>query len=144
MDKEFIPYEEALALKELGFDFKCIKGFYDESIIHTVVSTPVDFNNKSSLGQLVSCPLYQQAFRWFREKHGLEIVLRPDSINHESKRLREYVIISYDKSWKLEPIAEPHNWIRKGCFSNHEEAELECLKKLIEVCQTEQKRKLQE
>jgi hypothetical protein len=29
MNKEFIPYEQALALKELGFDEPCL-GFYDE------------------------------------------------------------------------------------------------------------------
>ena len=31
MNKEFIPYEEALALKELGFDEECIFGFIGES-----------------------------------------------------------------------------------------------------------------
>ena len=29
MDKEFIPYEQALALKELGFDEPCFR-WYDE------------------------------------------------------------------------------------------------------------------
>ena len=29
MKKEFIPYEEALALKKLGFDEKCY-GYYDD------------------------------------------------------------------------------------------------------------------
>ncbi len=73
------------------------------------------------------------AFRWFREKYGLEIILRPDTINAPEKKLREYVILSYDKSWVLEPIAEPHWWIRKGLFNTYEKAELSCLKKLIEI-----------
>ena len=36
MTKEFIPYEQALALKELGFDEHCLASFYtytDENFI---------------------------------------------------------------------------------------------------------------
>ena len=43
MEKEFIPSEQAQALTELGFDEECI------------MSYP---------------PLYQQAFRFFREKYN--------------------------------------------------------------------------
>ena len=54
MNKEFVSYEQALALKELGFDEPCMSSR--------------DINNGEGLIQL---PLYQQAFRWFREKHNL-------------------------------------------------------------------------
>ena len=30
MEKEFIPYEQALALKELGFDEECLGTYYEE------------------------------------------------------------------------------------------------------------------
>jgi len=125
MKKEFVTYEQALALKELGFDEPCLGNYADDEN-HTL------FTNGNKPGK-THAPLYQQAFRWFREKYGLEIVFRPDSFNDESKKLREYVIISYDKTWKLEEILEPSHWIRKGCFKTYEEAELACLKKLIEI-----------
>ena len=34
MDKEFIPYEQALALKELGFDEPCFATYNVLSLIH--------------------------------------------------------------------------------------------------------------
>jgi hypothetical protein len=129
MEKEFIPYEQALELKELGFDEPCFAWYVSESY-------GLEYGEviKSDLiRDGIVAPTYSQAFRWFREKYGLEIVFRPDSFNDESKKLREYVIISYDKTWKLEEILEPSHWIRKGCFKTYEEAELACLKKLIEI-----------
>ena len=98
-------------------------------------SYQINTGKNSDIGKInkVTAPLYQQAFRFFREKYGLEIILAPDSFNDISKKLREYKIISYDKSWKIEEILEPSHWIRKGCFSTYEEAELACLKKLIEI-----------
>jgi hypothetical protein len=50
MEKEFIPYEQALALKE----FDGFGGNYRNSYF-------------TYLDQ-ISAPLYQQVFRWFREK----------------------------------------------------------------------------
>jgi hypothetical protein len=134
MNKEFIPHQEALELKELGFNELCLEAYDKNGMLYHSHKTDKLFTAlNSNLSTQCSAPLYQQAFRWFREKYGLEIILRPDAINAPEKKLREYVILSYDKSWILEPIAEPHWWIRKGCFKNPEEAELACLKKLIEI-----------
>ena len=76
--QEFIPYEQALELKELGFDEECF-GYYDTEGLE--VSSDWYFNphNKNSLfpepyttnNPKISAPLYQQAFRWFREKYNL-------------------------------------------------------------------------
>ena len=62
MNKEFIPYEQALELKELGFDEKCLARYFKDgkSIFYTHSKIYKDY---------VSAPLYQQAFRWFREKY---------------------------------------------------------------------------
>jgi len=49
MEKEFVTYEQALALKELGFEYE---KFY---------------NYTSPMTNLA--PLKQQVFRWFREKY---------------------------------------------------------------------------
>ena len=59
MEKEFVTYEQALALKELGFDEPCF-GYYDEG-----------GNLYTEMVEVLKAPLYQQAFRWFREKYGL-------------------------------------------------------------------------
>lgn len=54
MKQEFVTYEQALALKELGFNEPCLASR--------------DMNNEEGLIQM---PLKQQVFRWFREKHNL-------------------------------------------------------------------------
>ena len=66
LDKDFVPYEEALALKELGFNEPCF-AWYNEN------GTLLSFNN---IGY-TSAPTFQQAFRWFRDKHGLHGSVTP-------------------------------------------------------------------
>jgi hypothetical protein len=58
MEKEFVTYEQALALKELGFDEKCI-----------ATHGYIDLYINEEDGHLPA-PLKQQVFRWFREKYG--------------------------------------------------------------------------
>ena len=59
MDKEFVTYEQAVALKELGFNEPCL-GWYDEG-----------GNLYIEMQEYLAAPLKQQVFRWFREKYGL-------------------------------------------------------------------------
>ena len=84
MEKEFIPYDESLALKELGFDELCICIYNREKSLRVNVfnnpndrfkSVRLSYNNGK-----IPAPLYQQAFRWFREKYKLqaEILWRGD------------------------------------------------------------------
>jgi len=68
MDIEFVTYEQALALKELGFDEKCL-AFYNSKFLD---STDYNFDDGTSkdIGLCIKAPLKQQVFRWFREKHN--------------------------------------------------------------------------
>ena len=132
MNKEFIPYEQALALKELGFDEPCIKGFYNKEPIYTVVTTPVDFNSKKQLGELISAPLYQQVFRWFREKYNWQHSIEPTKDQHRFELGYNYWIWNHI-------TGEEHHTMPKNRPSGdweyeiYEEAELACLIKLIEI-----------
>ena len=120
MEKEFIPYEQALALKELGFDIPCIKYYWTDGTVNRTYEIPIDHNKKDIV---ISAPLYQQAFRWFREKYDLRSWIES---NHGILKF-EYVIATTNS-----------NFIDKqfddfSSFKTYEEAELECLKKLIEI-----------
>jgi len=131
MENEFITYEQSLALKEIGYvDYSW---FGSECSLYKPNGKHTFYMNGVGDETYISAPLKQQVFRWFREKHSLEIILRPDAINAPEKKLREYVILSYDKKWILTPIAEPHWWTRKGLFKTYEEAESACIDKLIEI-----------
>jgi len=59
MEKEFIPYEEALALKELGFNEQCLSFYTAEGKF----SNELSYNDYKNTALKTSVPLYQQAFR---------------------------------------------------------------------------------
>jgi len=82
MEKEFIPYEEALALKELGFDGEVL-GYYIDANVHGTkhkLVTKVIEDNTYFYNNL-KAPLYQQAFDWFRSEH--KMVYLPNIGTHE-------------------------------------------------------------
>ena len=117
MKKEFIPYEQSLELKELGFDEPCF-GYFDPLYKQLVVWEKESTNSSSNW---VSAPLYQQAFRWFREKHNLDSFVKHLYI--QTVKVGYYFGID---EYKGKEYQSEH-------FKTYEEAELECLKKLIEI-----------
>jgi hypothetical protein len=113
MKKEFCTYEQALALKELGFDEPCFTRYYESGKLADSLS----YLHHNYFGQ-VNAPLYQQAFRWFREKHGLYSVI--DGLEH-----RQYYKITQLNSCSKE-------------YDTYEKAEQACLDKLIEIVKNKQ------
>jgi hypothetical protein len=118
MKNEFIPYEKALELKELGFDERCL-AFYNGKFLE---STDYDFDNSTpkDIGLCIVAPTFSQAFRWFREKYKLVALI--DIGMHEFS----YKIFKNEKS--ITPFKEYLDY-----NGTYEEAELACLKKLIEI-----------
>jgi len=114
MKNEFIPYEQALALKELGFDEQCFS-FYNANGELYESEGYYRYSDNVHKDEVIA-PLYQQAFRWFREKYGLCLVIKPID----------------DKKLDL-----GYNLLKNGLIINahltYEKAELACLKKLIEL-----------
>ena len=130
--KDFVPYEQALALKELGFDEKCFGYFGVENELMVSVSWNSDFNLQRR--NFISAPLYQQAFRWFRDKYGLKISfpywngfnkMIPEDLGRD-----KYEIMIIPANHRTISVRNPKGRI---WFDTYEEAELECLKKLIEI-----------
>jgi hypothetical protein len=111
MKKEFCTYEQALALKDLGFDEPCFGWYVSES--HGLEYGKVI---KSSLiKDAIIAPTYSQAFRWFREKHNLH------SYIEGAYPWFRYYVNSDDDRWE----GFKH--------LTHEEAESACLDELIEI-----------
>jgi hypothetical protein len=67
-------------------------------------------------------PLYQQAFRWFREKYGLDY-----EITYAGKKGEYHAFV--------DEYIYGNNGSSPSIFS-YEEAELACVKKLIEIVKT--------
>ncbi|CAK0766030.1 conserved hypothetical protein [Gammaproteobacteria bacterium] len=110
MNKEFIPYEQALELIKLGFDEECLAVANVKSYELKIIKG--EYNKELHL----PIPLYQQAFRWFREKYKLLGLPKP-------------------YGYEIQYNAELHYWgtIIEKEANTYEEAELACLKKLIEI-----------
>jgi len=123
MEKEFIPYEQALALKELGFNESCWCYFMGDVFNSSMF--PKDYEYLSTLNQkyitYTLAPLYQQAFRWFRENYNIEVSI----ICHRYTSKKFY-------QGTIDNIDDNHSY-GFGKSLTYEEAELECLKKLIEI-----------
>jgi hypothetical protein len=127
MENEFAPYQPSLDMKELGFDEPCF-GFYklgDNDIYYDSIiqSKNTKFRNNTELNfygdliQKISAPLYQQAFRWFREEYNFDSYIRPN------------IVIDIPKTYQFNINDNTYDtW-----YETSEEAELECLKKLIEI-----------
>jgi hypothetical protein len=118
MKKEFLPYEQALALKELGFDEPCFAYFKDEEFQYPNPYEP--FKNSEMKSWCITAPLYQQVFRWFREKHNISSFVKRD--------FKDTEMIGYYYGVEGTEID-----IYSKNYNSYEEAEFECIKKLIEI-----------
>ena len=127
MNNEFVPYEQSLALKEIGFDKPCF-GYYTGDLMHLVIRPAMSRVNEPE-SYVVTAPLYQQAFRWFREKHNLEYqIIKSANGNYSA-------VIHLNTQEYLDKISTlTHACLDEvvDCYS-YEEAELACLIKLIEI-----------
>ena len=126
MEKEFLPYEQALALKELGFDEPCF-GLYAPP------SKTVFLHHYGLLSakEQISAPLYQQAFRWFRKKYNIQGYIYSSTVRGNSEKTKQFT----GYIWNINGIDMPFisTDARDELHDTYEEAELECIKKLIEI-----------
>jgi len=124
MKKEFIPYEEALVLKELGFDYCCFCSYPEKDKLSDSFGTFY----RITPSKVVLAPLYQQVFRWFRDIHNM-----PHSIIVGTNPTTN---IAYANN--IPAVIEGKT---DSVYTTYEEAELACLRKLIEIVKQEQDEK---
>jgi hypothetical protein len=119
---EFVTYEQALALKELGFNKKTLAQ-YSTHIGNEWVLSPNNLGEGQFTGNNGACiaPTYSQAFRWFREKYDLQHYVKK---SYEFKKY--FYTITRDGI-----IIDGTTAIDIG--NTYEEAESACLDKLIEI-----------
>jgi len=131
MEKEFVPYEEALALKDLGFEEPCFGCYSEQKELIIRVADYRSFSSNTSEDTIirdfngykngtVSAPTFSQAFRWFREEYRLDS--KPEYFLNDW-----YCFIIND----MKGTETSRRLFTE--YPSYEEAELECLKKLIEI-----------
>jgi hypothetical protein len=136
MNKEFIPYEQALELKELGFNEPCFIYWVHDGVEITFSTSHnksgwsmIGFKNSQMIKKagLCSAPTFSQCFRWFREKYNLHNGIYPYYDEYE---------------FQIKDFRVPTNTPVNGGLMKYEEAELACLKKLIQIVKEENNGKI--
>ena len=125
MDKEFVPYEPALELKELGFNEPCF-AVYGKSEGYLFKVHTDKFDTIDEL-HFIKSPTYSQAFRWFREKYNLDSFVK--HLYKSTIKVGYYFGIDEYKGIEFQMDLDDY-------YKNYEEAELECLKGLIKIAKS--------
>ena len=117
MKNQFVPYDIALKLKELGFNDKCFD-FYDDNkelFYH-------HDDDKFHLGEGVKAPLYQQTFQFLRDNFNFSGNI--DCCDNLS-------------TWNIKSSK-----LDKGIYSNkiqsYNDAQIDCIQEIIKLIENEQ------
>jgi hypothetical protein len=112
LKNEFVTYEQAKALKELGFDEPCLFAAYDGETLQSIY--------KKFISHLpcTSAPLRQQVLRWFRE----------------NKKLVFYInMVDLDLYYFVINFGEEIGIFLSNHYKTYEESENFLINKLIEI-----------
>jgi hypothetical protein len=122
MEKEFVPYELALRMKALDYNESCMAYYNKSKKLH------FDKYTTSHWSSTCLAPTFSQAFRWFREKYDLNGFV--GYLPNAKKWYSSYLDIKWSGREYMKVMETEDRGIR---FETYEEAELACLKKLIEI-----------
>ena len=125
MNGEFIPHEQAAEINGLGFDIR--PDFGNQTSLYSTRKTHVFYTNYGVMGSglgdgYIYAPTFSQAFRWFREKYNLIC-----GVQYMGKNKINW--------WDIYVVGHYNIHYEEMCMKHqsYEEAELECLNKLIEI-----------
>ena len=122
--KDFVNYEQAVALKEIGFDpfsREDMLAYFNTSNSNLDLETKDWWHKRENdFSYALSAPLKSQVFRWFRENKRMESwIYTSDSLEFYFSILKECRYISNSTD-----------------YLTYEEAEDACIDKLIEIFKT--------
>ena len=112
----FLPYQQSLELRELGFDEICLTHYWGENILNEAYGGWM----KNSNTKYVMAPTWEQAFKWFRVNYNLIGLVEGGYDN--GKNIFTYVIWDGFKDNIIDEY-----------FDTYEEAQLKCLVQLIKI-----------
>lgn len=145
LEEQFIPYAEALALKELGFDEKCFGIFINGRWEPRYKSKNSRFKPTKKLDKTTSdifctSPLYQQALEWFATEHGLYYNIGPEFYTNGINFIWQILWYLPKEQWREYRIyGGTMSYGDNAEYPTHRKAELGCILKMIEI--VKQKRK---
>jgi hypothetical protein len=137
IETNFVPCQIAVDMKLLGFDEECL-AYYDQWVKNNNEVKQIFRlgNVKGIFGSITPAPLYQQAFKFFRDKHDLRASIM-DFIDDETGIEWDYEIAligtDLDEYGHYKALVDYSTDDESRKFKTYEEAELGCLIKLIQL-----------
>lgn len=129
MKEQFVTYEIALALKELGFDKQCLAYFRQDGTLKFILNPSMCTNTQLKGVNLLAAPLWQQAIDWFREEKDIHVNITP-SFNFELDIIDGYNISDIYNS-KTETLYMATN---EDDYDSYYKAREQAILKAIELC----------
>jgi hypothetical protein len=131
MEKEFVPYDRSVKLKQLGFDLPTF-GYYQSTRLKLQFPLLKSETQPQTYMREEDCsaPTYSQAFRWFREKHGIMHRLTSYAFGYQ---------IHLDNTADFDFEFVDRRYDSGIDYKTYEDAELACLDKLIEIVESKNK-----
>ena len=131
MEREFVPYVLAVKLKELGFNEPCFGHYANVELVY-------DSHTNNEMQRFrYAAPTFSQTFRFFREKYQIFPEVLTDCTT-EPKFVYTYKTFYgnpkdlTEQEWGWENNIGQYS----DLYRTYEEAELDCLTKLIELVES--------
>jgi len=123
MTQEFVSYEQALALKELGFDEPCFGLFTRLNNQLLIKEMPDQQECEQYFGGILA-PTFSQTLRWFRNQDFIIDISSDENryYGQNNKNCQYSYCISFSEAT-----------IFSDLYDSYEEAETSCIDKLIEL-----------
>ena len=133
MNNEFVSYEIALKLKELGFDEPCFTYYYNISgNIRTGIEVHIHnawtYAGTKKLATTLA-PLYQQVFKWLRNKYDIDFSINTIYSKYNENTSKKYSGVIDNKTV----------FTNVGFYDTYEEAQKECILNLISIIKNQKK-----
>ena len=132
IEKQFIPYDLAIRLKELGFDEECYCWYHtvDKELSALGVTNPdvieAMVNHDKIKPRGIKAPLWQQAFDWFVENRNVHVSIEVICKN----RRQQYKVVIRKVANFGSYIESRHTF---GGFDTREEAKEKALQYILET-----------
>jgi hypothetical protein len=130
MENEFVTYDLALRMKALGFNEPCLMVYnYKKQVI---LNNKIPFEERTNQPNpyLCTAPLFSQAFRWFRDEYKSFHEVFIDCEPRADVPLEDDLMFAFT----IHRVREDKFIVgSRNIYKTHEEAELACLEKLIEI-----------
>ena len=141
MEEQFVTYEIALKLKELGFDEECFGYWRDENkpcpITMCKFTTKYDFDDDINFPKFKClAPLWQQVIDWLRDEHDIVIeIARQKYFDTYANSYAYEAVCKVYKNKELEGSVVIRDNKNNHIFYSYEEAREQAILKAIELCQ---------